>query len=202
MVETLHKEPVYSNERIETTKVGSPAEIANPAQSQEAELPSGAPKEMPKTPMASFLDAARIRGNPSFVDFTKFLNQTKGIWLTVVAGIFGLVVLFTLVGRLSQWARNTRERRHERAIASVTPERLIARCGEPAQDVTKDIYPILMRTITYQPDSDQKLVLSFSRTAEEQSDWVFLSMRDENGAKSYETPEAKVAAMPCLDSTK
>jgi hypothetical protein len=46
------------------------------------------------------------------------------------------------------------------------------------------------------------LVISFSRTAEEKSDWVFLSMQNENGTATYDTPEAKIAALPCLDSNK
>jgi hypothetical protein len=102
--------------------------------------------------------------------------------------------------RVSEWARNTRERRHEQAVASVTPDRLIARCGQPVEDLTKEVYPILMRTMIYPPKGNEKLVLAFSRTAEEKSDWVFLSMSDESGARSYDTPEAKIAALSCLDS--
>ena len=59
---------------------------------------------------------------------------------------------------------------------------------------------ILVRTMSYQPERNQKIVLEFSRTAEEKSDWVFLSLKDESGARSYDTSETKVAALPCLDS--
>jgi hypothetical protein len=59
-----------------------------------------------------------------------------------------------------------------------------------------------MRTLTYQPRGGEKLVISFSRTAEEQSDWVFLSMQDGDSAASFDTPEAKIAALPCLESKK
>ena len=44
--------------------------------------------------------------------------------------------------------------------------------------------------------------ISFSRTAEEKSDWVFLSLQNENGAAIDSTPEARIAALPCLDSRK
>lgn len=94
------------------------------------------------------------------------------------------------------------QERSREAVASVTPDRLIARCGRPAEDVTKEVYPILVRTISYQPKDNEKLVFVFSRTAEEKSDWVFLTMKDESGARSYDTPEAKIAALPCLDSKK
>jgi hypothetical protein len=45
-------------------------------------------------------------------------------------------------------------------------------------------------------------VVAFSRTAEEKSDWVFLSMKDEVQTRSYDTPDAKAAALPCLNSKK
>jgi len=56
--------------------------------------------------------------------------------------------------------------------------------------------------MSYSATGDRTLVLAFSRTAEEKSDWVFLSMRDDKGSAGYETPDAKIAALPCLDSAK
>ncbi|PYS56893.1 MAG: hypothetical protein DMF76_23670 [Acidobacteria bacterium] len=111
-------------------------------------------------------------------------------------------MLVTLAQRAFEWANKSRVRRQEQAVASVTPERLIARCGQPAEDLTKDLDPILMRTMTYRTGTNESLIFAFSRMAEEKSDWVFLTMKDESGAQSYETPEAQVAAMPCLDSKK
>ena len=63
------------------------------------------------------------------------------------------------------------------------------------------MYPILMRTMTYQVSRSETYTFDFSRTAEEKSDWVFLSMKDATG-KTYESPEEKIAAMSCLDSRK
>jgi hypothetical protein len=82
----------------------------------------------------------------------------------------------------------------------LTPENLFARCGAASEDVSKEVYPVVMRTLTYQPRGGEKLVISFSRTAEEKSDWVFLSLQNENGAAIDNTPEARIAALPCLDS--
>jgi hypothetical protein len=135
-------------------------------------------------------------------EFLEFLKQTKRVWLIVVGGIFGLIMLFTLGKSVYEWASNARERRQERAVASVTPERLLARCGQAAEDTTKEVFPILMRTMTYQVSRNETYVFSFSRTAEDKSDWVFLSMKDTNTGKSYETAEEKVAAMSCLNSRK
>lgn len=134
-------------------------------------------------------------------DFVDFLKQTKRIWLTVVAAIVGLILLVTLAQRGFEWFSKSRERKHEQAVASVTPEHLLARCGQPAEDTTRNLYPILMRTMIYQISRNEAYTFEFSRTAEEQSDWVFLSMKDANG-KNYETAEEKVAAMSCLNSRK
>jgi len=46
------------------------------------------------------------------------------------------------------------------------------------------------------------VVLKFSKTAEESSDWVFMSMQDASGGAEYETPIAKIKALSCLDSSK
>jgi len=134
-------------------------------------------------------------------DFRDFLNQTKRVWLMVVGAIVGFIVLVTLAQRGFEWIGKKQERRHEQAVASVTPEHLLARCGQPAEDTTRNLYPILMRTMVYQISRNEAYTFGFSRTAEEQSDWVFLSMKDATG-KSYETAEEKVAAMSCLNSRK
>jgi hypothetical protein len=132
----------------------------------------------------------------------KFLKRTKRVWLIAAGAVFGLMAVVSLLVPFSERVRNARERRQEQAVDSVTPDRLVARCGQPAEDMTKDMYPVLVRKLSYQPKGNKKLVLVFSRTAEEKSDWVFLAMKDESGARSYDTPEAKIAALPCLDSKK
>ena len=106
-----------------------------------------------------------------------------------------------LTQRASDWLKDRRERRQEQAIATVTPDRLIARCGRAIQDETKEVFPIVMRTMSYQRGRE-KLVMAFSRTAEEKSDWVFLSMQNASNANTYDSPQAKIAALPCLDSKK
>lgn len=141
------------------------------------------------------------RESTPVTEFLDFLKQTRRVWLMVVGGIVGLILLVTLAQRGFEWTGKKRERRHEQAVASVTPEHLLARCGQPAEDTTRNLYPILMRTMVYQISRNEAYTFDFSRTAEEQSDWVFLSMKDATG-KSYETAEEKVAAMSCLNSRK
>lgn len=133
--------------------------------------------------------------------FVGFLKRTKRVWLMAVGTIVGLIVLATVAERGYAWFSEKRERRQEHAVASVTPEHLRARCGQPLEDTTKSVYPILMRTMTYQMSRNETYIFDFSRTAEENSDWVFLSMKDSNG-RSYETAEEKVSAMSCLNSRK
>lgn len=199
MDETKQKEPAYSSERTETAAVGSPPEATKTAESSGTENSEHSSKQTQKTQMGVFLKTASTSAYQSLADFTK---RTSRMWLMVTGALFGLMVMVILVKDVVQWARDRRERRQEQAVASVTPDRLIVLCGQPAEDITKEVYPILMRTMSYQPRSSQKLVVAFSRTAEEKSEWVFLSMKDEIETMTYDTPEAKIAALPCLDSKK
>ncbi len=210
MDDTKPKEPVYSREPLQTTPMGSvtePTVAAEPARTEQAaESPKQTQKQTPtqtQTATMTVLPERSMRGgSASAEEFVEFLKRTWRVWLLVAGVMFGLMAAVTVTQRVSEWARKTREQRHEEAIATVTPERLRARCGQPAEDVTQEVYPVLMRTMRYPSGKNEAVVFAFSRTAEEKSDWVFLSMKDESGARSYETPEAKIAALPCLDSKK
>jgi hypothetical protein len=202
MDDTKQKEPAYSSDRTETAAVGSPPEATKAAEPSKTKNGGHSSDQSEKTQMTTLFQTASTEAYQSLVDFAEFLKQTRRMWLMVAGAVFGLMVMVILVKDTIQWARERRERRQEQAIASVTPDRLIARCGQPAQDTTKEVYPILMRTMIYQPRGSEKLVVSFSRTAEEKSDWVFLSMKDEIESMTYDTPEAKIVALPCLDSMK
>lgn len=149
--------------------------------------------------IATLIDIARTPGYPSLAECPRILRRTWRLWLIATGAIFGLIAVITLVGGVTERWRNTREIRYEQAVASLTPDRLIARCGQPAEVVTKT-YPIVMRTISYRLKGDKKVMLVFSKTAQEKGDWVFLAMKDETRARSYDTPETKIAALPCLDS--
>ena len=203
MAETIHEERAYSGERAETVTVESPPAAAKTTQSSGTEKAWQSSRQTLKAQTAALLEIARTQGYPSLAEFAKFLKQTRRVWLIAAGVIFRLMAAVALVERVSEWARNARARRHELAVASVTPDKLNARCGQPAEDVTKEMYPILIiRTMSYQPKGNERFVLVFSRTAEEKSDWVFLSMKDQSGTRSFETPDAKIAALPCLDSTR
>jgi hypothetical protein len=114
-----------------------------------------------------------------------------------IAGIVGVRVLIAAPG----WFKERRENRQFIAVNNLTPERLIARCGQPAGDETKNLYPIIARDMNYKSDTRGTIVFKFSKTAEESSDWVFISMQDSKGT-DYEPPSAKIAALSCLDSKK
>lgn len=115
-----------------------------------------------------------------------------------IAGIVGVRVLIAAPG----WFKERRENRQFIAVNNLTPERLIARCGPPLGDETKNLYPIITRDMNYKSDNRGTLVFKFSKTAEESSNWVFMSMQDSNGGTDYETPGAKISALSCLDSRK
>jgi hypothetical protein len=191
MDEMKPKETAYSGERAPVAPVSAPAE--NAGASHAAAQSSG---------IAGFVELATNSLPTSLVEFSAFLKHTKRVWLIGASIVIAAVAVVNLSARAAEWAKNSRERRQLHAMATLTPDHLFARCGPAAADVTKEVYPVVMRTMTYQRGAGEKLVISFSRTAEEKSDWVFLSMQSDNGAAIYDTPEAKIAALPCLDSKK
>jgi hypothetical protein len=200
MDEMKPKENAYSGERAPVAPVSAPAEISaqvSPAgdavASQQAPQTSG---------IVGLLEVAKTNLPTSLAGMAAFLKRTKRVWPMTAGILIGAAALVNLSARAAEWAKNVRERRQLHAMATLTPDHLFARCGAAVLDETKVVYPVLMRTVSYQRGAGEKLVISFSRTAEEKSDWVFLSMQSENGAAIYDTPEAKIAALPCLDSKK
>jgi len=198
MDEMKPKETAYSGERAPVAPMSAPAEVSvrvapveNAGATAEAGRAGG---------IAGLLEAAKTNLPTSLAGMAALLKRTKRVWLMTAGIIIGVAALVNLTARAAEWAKNARERRQLHVIATLTPENLFARCGAAVGDETKEVYPVVMRTLTYQPRGGEKLVISFSRTAEEKSDWVFLSLQNENGAAIDSTPEARIAALPCLDS--
>jgi hypothetical protein len=197
MDEMKPKEAAYSGERAPVAPVSAPAELGvRVAQVENA----GATAAAQSSGIAGLLAAAKASLPNSLAGIAVFAKRTKRVWLMTAGIVIGVAALVNLTARAAEWAKNSRERRQLHAIATLTPENLFARCGAAVTDETKEVYPVVMRTLTYQPRGGDKLVISFSRTAEENSDWVFLSLQNENGAAIDNTPEARIAALPCLDS--
>ena len=164
-----------------------------------------APKKDPSTAASRYSPvriAAPQTAESQLADFVAFLKRTRRIWAIAIGMFVGLILTVALLQKMTEMAKIAQQRRFDKAIASMTPEHLIARCGKPAEDVTKEVFPVILRTIRYDGGSSEKLTFAFSRTAEQQSDWVFLTMKDENGTRNFDTPESKILAFSCLDSTK
>jgi hypothetical protein len=123
--------------------------------------------------------------------------------LLLAAGCVAVIAGVRVLIAAPSWFKVRRENRQFIAANNLTPERLIARCGQPISDATKNLYPIIARDMNYKSDSGATIIFKFSKTAEESSEWVFTSMQDSNGGSTnYESPEAKIAALSCLDSRK
>jgi len=198
MDEMKAKETPYSSERAPVAPMPAPAEA--PAQASPAAKTAASVPPEQSSGIAGLVEVVKRNLPGSLTDVTAFLKRTRRVWLMTAAIIIGAAALVNLTARAAEWAKNARERRQLHAMATLTPDRLFARCGAAVVDETKVVYPVLMRTISYQPRGGEKLLVSFSRTAEVESDWVFLSLQNENGSAVYDTPEAKIAALPCLDS--
>ena len=133
------------------------------------------------------------------------LTGIKQSWIMaggVVLVVAGLLLAQFIIVKTAQWFKETREHRMTKATDTVTPDRLIARCGKPVEDTTTDVYPVVRRTMRYKTSEEQTAIFTFTRTADEPQNWVLLSMQDSAGVAAYDTPEAKISALSCLDSTK
>ncbi len=199
MDDTKLHEPVSSNKSLATLPLEPAAETPVRMDAPEA------PKKDPSTAASRYSPvriAAPQTAESQLADFVAFLKRTWRIWATAIGMFVGLILIVALFQKLTEMAKIAQQKRFDKAIASMTPEHLIARCGKPAEDVTKEVFPVVLRTIRYDRGSSEKLLFAFSRTAEQQSDWVFLTMKDENGTRNFDTPESKILAFSCLDSTK
>jgi hypothetical protein len=126
----------------------------------------------------------------------------KNKLLLAAACVAALASLRVLIAAPA-WFKQRRENRQFIAVNNLTPDRLIARCGQPNSDATKNLYPIIARDMKYKSKSGANIVFKFSKTAEESSEWVFMAMQDSNGnSADFESPKAKIAALSCLDSKK
>ena len=121
--------------------------------------------------------------------------------LLIAAMVLGIIAVRYLL-LIPGWMKQRRENRQFIAVNNLTPDRLIARCGQPLTDQTKDLYPMVARDLSYKSNANETVVFKFSKTAEESSDWVFMSMQDTAGSANYETPTAQINAFSCLDSRK
>jgi hypothetical protein len=198
MDDTKLAELAYSGETTQTTTIEMPSAETHPLPLR---VESGAEfwDRTQYRPKVDFMGALRTGQLPS--GLAEFFQRTKRLWILTAVSLIGLVLALNAAERVAEWARNSRIKRQEAAIGTVTPERLIARCGQPTEDATREVFPIVMRTMTYQ-HGGEKLALAFSRTDEKEGAWVFLTMQEQSAGKSYETTETKIAALPCLDSTK
>jgi hypothetical protein len=124
--------------------------------------------------------------------------------LVFLAGIATVKVGTTMKRAREARLKVARENRQWTAVNNLTPEQLINRCGQPVEDHTKDLYPMVAREMSYKSSDEGMVVMAFSKTGEEGSNWVFMSMKTLSRGKeyNYETPSAKIAALPCLDSQK
>ncbi|HET9994553.1 MAG TPA: hypothetical protein VFQ18_04050 [Candidatus Acidoferrum sp.] len=211
MDDTKEKEHAYSGERTKITGADS-LRSTTAAEESPGTQGTAASKQTEQAHGTGLPEGARAgevlpaistnRGAGALAEFAEFLKRTRRVWLIVAVAIFGLMAVVTVVERLSERAKIAREKRQEQAMLEVVPVKLITRCGPAVEDVTKEVYPLLVRTMSYEGRENEKIVFAFSRTSEPDSDWVFLSMKDESGTRSYDTTEAKIAALSCLDSRK
>jgi hypothetical protein len=200
MEETKQQEPTYSAEQIEIMGPHSLQSPAAPTDSSGTEKTASNQIQTAQKVVVPEINRTIVAART--VESEEFPKRAKRVWLIVVGAIFGMIAVVTIVTRMSERATKAGEKQQEQATIEVIPQNLIASCGPPAEDVTKEMYPVVLRTMSYQRAENETIVFKFSRTAQAKSDWVLLSMKDQSGTRSFVTPEAKIAALPCLNSMK
>jgi hypothetical protein len=184
---TKAAEPHEPSDAMRMTKLGE--DIGEARTSPTADSSQAAGHQQP-----SGLEAAARVKTTANIAFPG--NMTQQAWQIAATVLLGLVALL-IFGRGTAKNKATAVVREEQGVASLTPESLVVKCGPPAEDTTEDLYPMIKRTMSYKPSGKGTLTFEFSRTSQEKSEWLFLSLSDENGAR-YGTPETQMAAMPCL----
>jgi len=197
MDETIAENPTTSTEPDATA-------AAEPVAPDESSCCAGNAHVPPRQPgvYAPITVDAPAESDSQTSDLVAFLKRTWRVWAIFAGVIVGLTVTVVALQSLSEWARNAKVMRYDRAMASLTPDRLIARCGKPEEDISKEVFHVVLRSIRYKPWIGEPLVFTFSKADDERNDWVFLTMKTENGQKSFDTAETKISAFSCLDSTK
>src|SRR4030081_3575617 len=130
MEETKQKEPVYSGEQTKITGPDSLRSTTAATESSGTERTASKQTQTAQKVVAPEISQTGAAG--TMVEFAEFLKCTKRVWLIVAGAIFGMMAVVTVVTRMSERARNAREKPQEQAVLEVMPENLIARCGLPA----------------------------------------------------------------------
>src|SRR5260370_40663149 len=115
----------------------------------------------------------------------KLSEAIVAIAVRVLLATAALVVALFLVIKAVGWIEASRERRITKATDAVTPERLIARCGVPTEDVSTDVFPVVRRTMRYKAGAQRTIGFTFTSSAAESPNWVRPSMTDSPGRGTH-----------------
>jgi hypothetical protein len=128
---------------------------------------------------------------------------------------FGFAVLTSLAAmiiiRIPAWLEFRREARAKRTVAQLTPELVLARCGNPVKDAMEtlravDTEPVPARHLFYRGAMSRTVLLTFvgSSENEDAGTWKLASFKavigtnDRAGYLTWQNDQAKIAELPCL----
>src|SRR5260370_39343006 len=98
--------------------------------------------------------------------------------LLIVAGLALVIVGVRLLIAAPVWNKQRRENRQFIAANNLTPERFLARCGQPLADETKKSYPIVARAYSYQCEVHSTVGPEYSKSPEEPYHSLFMFIHD------------------------
>jgi hypothetical protein len=125
---------------------------------------------------------------------------TLKIALGVFLGIVAVLVLVSVPGWIEQSNKN-----HARIVSgTMTPEKLIARCGQPIKDNTVSLYgTISIRDMQYQASHKNIAILSFTGEHANDSHLTAFHLGADIGNNALlpeeNDPQEQLIALPCMD---
>ena len=122
--------------------------------------------------------------------------------LKIAAGVFLGIIAVLIVLKIPTWIDEARNQHYQSVMSALTPDKLIARCGQPLKDTTDP--PLGWRSMYYKDSFGGTVLVQFLHDNKERSKWYFLSMQDvfelnDKVGNDRKGADMQVYALPCVD---
>lgn len=124
------------------------------------------------------------------------------IELKMAAGVFGVALVALLALKGPKWGHKVEEVRQESILASLTPDKAIAKCGKLIEDKSELNGATITRRLILRNYYGLAVELDFTAAQNQPDKWKLTEIQDPSGEVKYDTPSSKMGVLPCLDPLK
>lgn len=124
------------------------------------------------------------------------------LMLQIAVGVFIGLAALLLVRAIPGWVEESRESAATHVIHNLTTDDIIARCGKPLTDETKDAETIQFRTLSYEDRYGAKLFINLMGLAEPTAKFQIISMDDSTESLKGASDRERLDRLPCLSVAK